>query len=357
MRVVVFSQLPPPVHGSTVVTEQLVKLLRRRGDRVRVLDRRYSRNVSEVGTISLRKVGAFFSLLARAVRMLARRPQLLIFFATNRPASFVSDLAVCAIATVFRVKIVYYLHSVGFSALAGRNSVLRSVVRWFFKRSDRVVCLSESVADDVRAFVPKQEIAIVANAVPAHWLAEAKRDASKFVFLANLLPDKGASDVVEIARECKRIGSSAHFELYGHPADSEYFAGLIDSIAALDNIEYRGPIAGSLEKSKLLSGAVALLYPTRYALEAQPLAIIEALSAGTPTIAYAKGSIPELVRGTGVVCADRPAMLRHVLSWADSTDEQMERRREECLRRYEQLHSERAFRNAWDGILTTTVRG
>jgi glycosyltransferase involved in cell wall biosynthesis len=59
------------------------------------------------------------------------------------------------------------------------------------------------------------------------------------------------------------------------------------------NADYIGEI-GEAEKSEFLGGAVALLFPIEWP-EPFGLVMIEAMSCGTPVIAFNRGSVPEVV--------------------------------------------------------------
>src|SRR5690606_17277143 len=84
--VVVISQLPPPTHGSTLMTKVFLEVLDDLGIEWRLVDRRFSRTVGEVGSFKLRKVGAAAGLVTRLLtRLLRRRPAACIFFVTTRP--------------------------------------------------------------------------------------------------------------------------------------------------------------------------------------------------------------------------------------------------------------------------------
>jgi glycosyltransferase involved in cell wall biosynthesis len=70
---------------------------------------------------------------------------------------------------------------------------------------------------------------------------------------------------------------------------------------------------GPAEKLELLCGAAALLNPIRWP-EPFGLVMIEALACGTPVLAFAEGSAPEIVEPgrTGFLCRDEGDMARHL---------------------------------------------
>ncbi len=190
LRILVISQVPPPVHGSTLMTAFLIDLLRERGDLVRLVDRRFSRSVSEIGRFSLRKVMSAAALPIRLLfSLLVFRPDAVIFFATNRTFSFLVDVVMSAVLRITRAKKIFYLHTRGFSSLRERSPIFRRLVRGLFDTADVVVCLGPSLAADV-AGVWSGPIALIPNATqPPTELPS--QDGSHVLYLSNLIPEKG----------------------------------------------------------------------------------------------------------------------------------------------------------------------
>jgi glycosyltransferase involved in cell wall biosynthesis len=74
-----------------------------------------------------------------------------------------------------------------------------------------------------------------------------------------------------------------------------------------ENFEWLGPV-DSETRDGLLSGADLFLFPTRYANEAQPLVLIEALEAGVPVLANDRGCIGDMLgRDSQWLVADEAA--------------------------------------------------
>lgn len=125
--------------------------------------------------------------------------------------------------------------------------------------------------------------------------------------MARMCPDKGIAEAIRLARMLGmplRIAAKCH-----ERAEREYFETRVKPLLGA-GVEYVGEL-GTDEKKELLAGATALAFPIQWD-EPFGLAIIEALACGTPVIATARGSVPELVRHgvTGVV-ADSVVSLAH----------------------------------------------
>ena len=75
--------------------------------------------------------------------------------------------------------------------------------------------------------------------------------------------------------------------------DREYFDREIGPLMSQPHVRYLGEI-GDEEKAALLGGARALLFPIDWP-EPFGMVVIEALSCGTPVLAWPEGSVPELL--------------------------------------------------------------
>ena len=109
-------------------------------------------------------------------------------------------------------------------------------------------------------------------------------------FLGRISPEKGVDAAIEIA---KRAGVELRIAAKVDRADVEYFEEKIRPLLDHPLIQLVGEIADR-EKDEFLGNALALLTPINWE-EPFGLVMIEAMACGTPVIAYARGSVPEIV--------------------------------------------------------------
>jgi glycosyltransferase involved in cell wall biosynthesis len=110
-------------------------------------------------------------------------------------------------------------------------------------------------------------------------------------FLGRISPEKGPNRAIEIAL---RTGMPLKIAAKVDRVDQSYWEDIIrPMVSAHSNVEYIGEIS-ELEKSAFLGDAAALLFPIDWP-EPFGLVMIEAMSCGTPVIAFRRGSVPEIV--------------------------------------------------------------
>ncbi len=154
----------------------------------------------------------------------------------------------------------------------------------------RFVTVSQACAETYRPYVPMDAIipnGIDIDAVP--FGAEADADGC-VLFAGRLSPEKGVTDAIEIARLAGR-----HLTLAGGIYDAAYFEQAIQPQlhARKHDLEYMGQLSRA-DLWSLMGRATAVLLPIAWE-EPFGLVAAEALAAGCPVIAYARGALPEII--------------------------------------------------------------
>jgi glycosyltransferase involved in cell wall biosynthesis len=162
------------------------------------------------------------------------------------------------------------------------------------------------------------------------------------VFLGKLEPRKGAHRAIEIARIADRPLVIAG-TIDTAPGGTQYFEREIEPHIDGVRVQYAGPVDDAA-KSELLGQAAALLFPSTWK-ESFGIVIAEALSCGTPVIAYGGGSVPELIRPgfNGYIVADPLEAAAHVMC-AQALDRSAIRA--DCVARFDAARTVDAFERA-----------
>jgi glycosyltransferase involved in cell wall biosynthesis len=108
------------------------------------------------------------------------------------------------------------------------------------------------------------------------------------LFFGRIHPDKGTYEAIQIAKKCNK-----KLILAGIIQDKSYFEEKVKPFVNDDDICFVGS-ADPVKRNRLLGNAYALLHPINFE-EPFGLSVIESFACGTPVIAFAKGSMYEII--------------------------------------------------------------
>lgn len=135
-------------------------------------------------------------------------------------------------------------------------------------------------------------VATVYNGIDAGRFIDDNSDAHKeyLLFIGRLCEDKGTAPAIEIAKRLK-----LPIKLAGKvdDADVQYFEKNVKPHLAGQEVEYVGEV-NHQQKLKLYQGAIATVYPIAFE-EPFGLVMAESLAAGTPVLAFDRGSVREVL--------------------------------------------------------------
>ena len=113
-------------------------------------------------------------------------------------------------------------------------------------------------------------------------------DGGYLLFLGRIHPDKGTATAIDVAAR-----AGVPLVIAGVVQDEDYFADEVAPRIDGTSVTFVGPV-GPGERDRLLGGAMALLHLIDFD-EPFGLSVVESLATGTPVIANARGSMPELL--------------------------------------------------------------
>lgn len=148
-----------------------------------------------------------------------------------------------------------------------------------------------SVSESQRAPLPAAHwLATIQHGLPLEPVPADHHTGNYLAFLGRIAPEKRPDRAIEIA---KRVGLPLKIAAKVDPADQDYFDHVIRPQLDHPLIEFIGEIDDH-EKREFLGNALALLFPIDWP-EPFGLVMIEAMREGTPTIAWRRGSVPEVI--------------------------------------------------------------
>ncbi len=189
-------------------------------------------------------------------------------------------------------------------------------------------------------------LATVYNGLPAEACPFNAAGGDYLAFLGRISPEKGPDRAIEIA---KRAGVKLKMAAKVDKADLAYFKEVIQPMLDHPLIEFVGEIDDS-QKCAFLGNARALLFPIDW-IEPFGLVMVEAMSSGTPVIAWRNGSVPEIIEdGIGGLIVDSIDMAVEAVHRINSIDRAGVRRSYES--RFTEKHMARGYVSAYEKLIS-----
>lgn len=299
--VLMLAQLPPPVHGASVMNKTIAdSALVNAAFALETINIATAESISDIGKTSLKKYGKFLALWRRVVSALRRRPDLVYLTLSPFGAAFVKDALLALTAKAFGARLVYHLHGKGIGAEFARGGWRAALYRRVFADA-QVISLAPALYRDIERVVPSERVHFLGNGVNSQAI-ELAREADapvSIVYLSNMVPTKGARVLLEAAKLLAERGLDFRVRYAGNwgtdPQFKQDFLAFIETHWLADKVQYLGPQYGDDKKKLLCSGDVFVL-PTYFRNECFPLAILEAMSCALPVVSTFEGAIPDLVK-------------------------------------------------------------
>lgn len=312
---------PPPVHGVSAYVAMLgAHLPLRARFRVAHLDVADRRSLENLGRWDLRNVALGLVHLATLARILVtHRPRVTWLPISQNGAALLRDALLVALARTGGSRVVLHLHGGGLRAFHdSAGPAMRALLRWTVSGAARLWVLSEALRGQSEGLAPPARVRVVPNGVPdpRDEPTSPRPDAGARPFtvlhLGQLSADKGVDVLLDAVEALLGRGATLRVSVAGAwrgAADRERLLPRLDALVARGAAEVHGVVEGAA-KARVFAQADVFALPTRYPIEGQPLAILEAMAHGLPVVATPRAAIPDMVVDgeTGVLVPEGDAV-------------------------------------------------
>jgi glycosyltransferase involved in cell wall biosynthesis len=321
MKVLVLAQVPPPVHGQSVMVSAMIRDLPSLGIEVRHVPLALSRSHGEIGRWQPRKALAAIraGLAARRAARAEAFDALYYVPAPGKRGALWRDLVVLGFARPALPRLVLHWHAPGLGAWIDANATSweRAGAQRRLGGADLSLVLSPDLASDAGMFHPLRT-EVVANGIPDPGESAPRTTGSpvEVLFLGTGSRAKGLLDTAEAVAELQHRRPGA-FRL-------TFAGGFATRADELDFKRWEQASGGAIrragfvdgaEKHALLSQTDVFCFPTHYAHEGQPLALIDAMAHDVRIVTTRWRAIPGMVPAENVwfVEPGRPSSLASAL--------------------------------------------
>lgn len=300
-KILMLAPLPPPVHGSTLMTRYIKEsgLVNEAVD-MDWVNLSTSRRMDEIGKSTpvkyLRFAAAFFK---TAFKLMTRRYHSAYIAIACRGVGFLKDAPLALLCKIFRVPLIIHQHNRGMA-----DYVDRPIYRNLFPRvyrNARVVLLSDRLYPDISRVVDHSQVEICPNGIPDEApqvsvdVAKGSGSVVNLLFLGNLMVDKGVFVLLDALRILNEGGYDFRCDMVGGETEELSAAALNDEIRArglTEKVAYKGKKYGK-EKAEAFANADIFVFPTDY--DCFPLVILEAMQHGLAVVTTDVGGNPDII--------------------------------------------------------------
>lgn len=205
-----------------------------------------------------------------------------------------------------------------------------------------------SISDAQRRPLPDAAwFSTVHHGVPAAEFPVGDGAGDYLLFLGRISPEKCPDVAIRVAQRAgKRLRIAAKVDA----VDREYFRTHVEPLLDSGHVEFLDEVSGD-DKARLLGEATALLFPIDWP-EPFGLVMIEALACGTPVIARARGSVPEVIEDgvTGLIAETEDELVAAVAA-VDQLD------RGACRAAFERRFTDAAMCDRYLAVYERVVAG
>jgi glycosyltransferase involved in cell wall biosynthesis len=296
-RIAFLGPLPPPLTGFSSITATMLTLLQRQGP-VEVFNRARRANLTFMFTQGYQ--------ILRFIKDCFEFQRFPLYVALSGGKGQLLDAFYVLISKIFGQRVFIHHHSFGY---INSPTLLNRMVFTLLRNSTHIT-LSEGMARLLakRYRLKEKNVLVMSNAAffaetavnSRPYPTEVSSGPIRLGFLSNITFEKGFADFFAVLAQLRRLKISYRAYVAGpvaHEAQSSFMRLLADST----DVEYLGAIYGEA-KEQFYDRLAVLLLPTKYAHEAEPLVVHEALRSGVYVIACDRGAIPDiLTNGAGLV--------------------------------------------------------
>lgn len=247
--------------------------------------------------------------------------------------------------------------AMGYASLYPKISVVYILHDYLDEKRKRTIEMHQSpnqhfisISDSQRRDAPDLPYAAtIYNGIDTDLFTYCDKAEDYLLFAGRIVPEKGVREAVQVA-----IRTNKRLLIIGHlPSTSQWYFDEHIKPYLSDKILYLGLI-DKIQLAKYYQKALALLVPIQWE-EPFGLSMAEAMSCGTPVIAFRRGSVPEVVKDgkTGFIVDSTATMVEAI--------EKIEMiNRKDCRTHVEQnftlAHMVSAYEQVLESLTTTRVK-
>lgn len=298
IKILYLIQLPPPVHGVSIINEMVYTSDFINLNTNKALIRlNFSKKFEELRVFTFLKLFKTIKIgFQLFIKILFFKPNYIYFSIFPTGWGFFRDFLYVLIIKGFKITPIYHLHISGIGNC--QNKIIKLIYRLTFNRSI-IIHLSEGLlkTEILPLELNNSQFHIVPNAIKEVNYEKnlVLKDFISVLFVSNIFEEKGIFNLINIFSELKKKYNNIELVVLG-PFKSltirRKLSSMIRELALTDCIFIKGPLYNDMLAKEYMNADI-FLYPTYY--DSFPLVLLEAMSFSLPIVTTETGAIPEFL--------------------------------------------------------------
>lgn len=290
-KILIIGPFPNPITGQSIANETFYKGLKEEGYNVDFIDTNFYRELTDKnkqGKFDLTKIKIIFKNFFKELNKIKKNNYDVIYMTPGGTfLGFIRFYHYFFVSYILKKEIIIHVHNGIFRKMYDKqNFIGKSIIKFFFKRIDKVIVLGNSLRSMFKELIDENKIYVCENGVQDEIVATEeeieekierikKSSKRKILYLSNLMREKGILELLKSSEEL----SEEEFEFNLAGAIEPSIKNIIDEYLKKypNKIYYHGIVSGQAKK-KLFLGNDVFILPSWD--EGQPISILEAYATG-----------------------------------------------------------------------------
>ena len=251
----------------------------------------------DYGPLQIFRVLHSFRLFGRLVGAVIKHRARVVYIMSPSFLGFYEKGVMALVCKLLGKKTVMHLLGGGFRSFYERSSIDRVLIRFLLRRCDAVATVSEYWREFITNVVHKDTVWIIPNPVDSSKFQTQKRKEPNgkvtFLFAGAITRYKGIFDLLDAVHRYHASFRNAEVLVIGDGDLMHECQKRVKDEKLDDTISFLGYVSEE-EKIRIFRTSDVFVLPSH--VDAFPVAVLEAMSAGMPVISTTVGGIPSIVR-------------------------------------------------------------
>ncbi len=285
---------PDPITGVSLANKVVYEVLLEEGFHVDKINTSFSNFDDQLGHFSFSKLWFNLKYNLQAYKIFKNQTIYITpgqtFFGILKYSLFIG------LGSLSRKRMIIHIHGNHLrAAYDDMYGIKKWIVRKLLNNFSKGIVLSLSLTSNLSPFLRESDIFILPNFAQDYLYSNLTKDYKepRFIYLSNLIEEKGILDLLKAFRMMEEREVFYTAQIAG-AVSKEMWTSIRPMLNSLQNVSYLGVIDGEKKKAMLAWGNVFVL-PTYYAMEGQPISILEAMATGNLILTTSHGGIPDII--------------------------------------------------------------